>query len=144
MDSTASLIDTIFTFSRCIRERMGVNSDLAKLSVVQLQTLVFLKKNTLSPMKKIADYLQVELPSATNLIDNLVKTKLVARKADTHDKRLVTVALTDKGTDLLQKAKKERTATIETVLAPLSEDEKSTLQRLLKKMTDNMEGKYEK
>lgn len=144
MDTTGPLIDTIFSFSRCMREKMGVNSDVAKLSVVQLQTLVFLKKNTSPSMKKIADYLQVELPSATSLIENLVKMDLVMRTTDSEDKRSVQILLTPAGETLLHKAKKERAATIEKVLSPLSENEKKQLQEILKKMINNMERTHEK
>jgi len=139
MDCTGELIDTIFTFSRRMKEKMGAHSDIAYLSMVQLQTLHFLRKNPNSPMRKIADYLHIELPSATNLIDKLVKLDFVGRKIDTKDKRLVNIALTKKGTLLLTKAIRERRKNIEKILTLLTEKEKQTLLSLLQKLTNKLQ-----
>lgn len=138
MDITSQLIDSIFTFSRLMKEKMGIKSDLANLSMVQIQTLLFLKKNSSSPMRKIAEYVQIELPSATNLIDTLVQLELVARNADNQDKRVVNISLTQKAEELLAKVKKERTETMNVVLTPLSDTDKEKLLEILKKLTESM------
>ena len=141
MDNTGRIIDIIFAFSRVMREKMSVKSDIAQLSMVQLQTLVFLKKNPSSPMRKVAEFLQIELPSATNLIEKLVKSRLVERRLDTKDKRSVKISLTEKGKLLLGKAKRERQKNIGKVLSLLSKKEQQTLSTILEKLTKKMEEK---
>lgn len=144
MDITNQLIDTIFLFSRSMREKMCIKSDVGALSVVQLQTLFFLKKNMVSSMRKIAEYLQIELPSATNLVNTLVKLMLVTRSADKEDKRVVNITLTQKAKKLLEEVKKERIKAMSTVLSHLSEKDKKQLLEILKKLMKGMEGKNER
>lgn len=144
MDNTGRLIDTIFRFLRGMKEKMGAKSDVAHLSMVQLQTLSFLLKNPASPMRHIAEFLQIELPSATSLIEKLVKMQFVQRKLDAKDKRLVKISLTKKGKLLLTKAKRERTKNISLVLSLLTEKEKTDLLTILGKLADRMEKKNEK
>lgn len=138
MEITAQLIETIFSFSRCAKEKMGVKLHGLQISVVQLQTLILIKKQKAISMKKIAQYLQVELPSATSLIDHLVKGELVTRKINSKDKRLMDVSITEKGKSILEKVKKERTKAMKIMLSPLSEEEKQQLLAVLKKMTKEM------
>lgn len=144
MTVKAELIDTIFSFSRCMREKSGVKSSIAAMSMVQIQTLVFLAKTKSSSMKAIAEYLHVELPSATSLIDHLFAMGLIHRKQDTNDRRWVKVSLTKKGEKILQQAKKERKMHIESLLSVLSETEKQQMLSLLQKLIKHIEEQHEK
>ena len=144
MDITNQLTDAIFTFSRLMKEKMGAKSDLANLSMVQLQTLFLLKRCETCPMKKIADYAQVELPSATNLVDTLVELDLVKRNTDNQDKRVVNVVLTHKADAFLEKIKKERKEKMETLLMPLSNIDKKQFLKILQKLTKSLEAASEK
>lgn len=144
MDLTNQLIDAIFTFSRLMKQNLGGKSDLANLSMVQLQTLFYLKKNSSLPMRKIAEYVQIELPSATNLVDTLVSLDLVARSTDNQDKRVVNVSLTQGAQTLLEKVKKERTEKMSAVLMPLSDADKKQFLGILEKLTQGLEKENEK
>ncbi len=144
MDTTTKIIDSIFTFSRMLKEKMGAKSDIANLSMVQLQTLSFLSKNPKSAMRDIADFLHIELPSATNLIEKLVKLQFVERRLDAKDKRWVRISLTAKGKGLLVKAKKDRAKNMGKLLSRLSEEEKTTLLSVLQKLTNVLEKEYER
>lgn len=144
MDTTSSIIESIFTLSRVMKEKMGGKSQFAHLSMVQLQTLVFLKKNPKSSMRSVADFLRVELPSATNLIEKLVKLQLVERRLDAQDKRWVRLSLTQKGMSLLVKAKKERQKNMEKLLSHLTDKEKETLLFLFEKLTSIAKQSYGK
>ncbi|HSD98263.1 MAG TPA: MarR family transcriptional regulator [Patescibacteria group bacterium] len=144
MDNTGRIIDTIFSFYRCMREKSGIKSPFASLSIVQLQTLIFLAKTTSSSMTDIAQYLHIELPSATTLVENLVKTGLVSKKQDKNDKRSVHIFLTVKGKRLLQKAKKERGKRLSVLLTTLTATEKKQFLLILTKLTKQMEEQHEK
>lgn len=144
MDNTGRIIDTIFSFYRCMKEKSGMKSEFASFSIVQLQTLVFLKKIKSSSLTEIAQYLHIELPSATTLVENLVKAKLVTKKQDKKDKRSVYIVLTSKGKNLLQKAKSEREKRLNILLNILSAREKKQLLDILSKLTKHMEATHEK
>lgn len=138
------LIDAIFKLSRFMRESIICNNDLTHLSMLQLQTLVFLKKHEDSQMSEVANEFNIELPSATSLINKLVKAAFVIRKADIKDRRLVRVSLTQKGKRLLTEAMDEKTKRISQNLKALTAKEKKDLLRITQKMVMHMEGEYEK
>ncbi len=133
------LIDAIFRLSRVMKKDNNADNNLYHLSMLQVQTLVFLKKNPDSQMGEIASNFSIELPSATSLINKLAKVNLVLRKADKKDRRLVRIALTGKGELLLNKAIKEKEEKIKENLSHLSETDKTDLLRIIGKMLQGSE-----
>ena len=67
-------------------------------------------------------------------VDRLVKKGLVSRKDDPGDRRVRQVELTAKGRALITRGFREHAAAMETVVGVLSENERLTLLRLLKKL----------
>lgn len=143
MPTTSTLIEKTFSFLRCMKGQMSLQSDVLNLSMIQLQTLIFIKQNPATPMKSIAEYLRVELPSATSIIEKLVKLTYVKRQTNKDDRRLVLLHLTPKGEDLLTDAMKERSKNMEKILSYLSEKDREELSRifgtLIKAMEENNE-----
>lgn len=140
----SNLVEEIFKFSRLLKGDMRFDSEFSKLSMLQIQALVFLKKHNNAQMGEIAQYFNIELPSATSLINKITKLGLAERKADKKDRRLVLIALTKEGTTLLQKAMEERSKKLTKTLSYLSEKDKQELLRIMKTVTDTMEKDYEK
>ena len=144
MNTDSKLIEAIFLFSRLMKENMSYSSELTKLTLLQLQALIFLKQKPYVQMREIADKFTIEMPTATSLINKLCKIKLVARQEDANDRRLVRVVLTDQGKYLLEKAMRERTKKINSILAYLSENDKNDLLKILQVLTHQMEKQNEK
>jgi MarR family 2-MHQ and catechol resistance regulon transcriptional repressor len=67
-------------------------------------------------------------------VDRLVKKGLVARKERTNDRRVRQVELTAKGRALITRGFREHAAAMEDAVNALSERERLTLLRLLKKL----------
>lgn len=140
----SQLVEEIFKISRFMRDNMSFHKHLTHLSILQFQTLIYIKKNNNAQMSEIAQEFNIELPSATSLINKLCKTKLVARKADKKDRRLVRISLTKKGTVLLETALHERSKKIQENLAYLSKKDKYDLLRIIQKMSSKLDSKHEK
>jgi DNA-binding MarR family transcriptional regulator len=81
---------------------------LTFLSVLQIQTLIFINQSQKVSMGDIAGYFGIELSSATSLINKLSKKKLIKRDEDQQDRRLVMIVLTNEGKKLLERAILER------------------------------------
>lgn len=143
-NKNTALIESIFTLSRLMKEDMAFNSDFATLSMLQIQTLLFLKQNPQAQMGEIASKFAIELPSATSLITKLVKAKLVIRRADKKDRRVVHIALTEKGDALLTDAMRQRNKRIEKHLSFLSEQDIADLLRIVNVLIKNLEKNNEK
>lgn len=143
-DTTNRLIEATFNLSRLMKENTHHPSSITHLSMVQIQTLVFIKKNPNVPMKKIAEQFRIELPSATSMINKLTALKLVERQTDPDDRRIVRINLTQDGQTLLKNAMIERTKKIEKLLSFLSEEDHAALLRIVTTLTEKLEKQHEK
>ncbi len=130
-DTTSELIEMMFRISRLMKQEMSYTNDLMYLSMLQIQTLIYIHKHENTSMGGIAEYFRIELPSATSLITKLCDQKLVERFDDPQDRRLVRVTLSGEGKTLLERAQRERKIKIEKMLSYLSVKEKSELLTIL-------------
>jgi DNA-binding MarR family transcriptional regulator len=73
------------------------------LTLAQLRMLLVLKAKGPSRMSDIAAVLGIALPTATGIVDNLVKKGLAAREADPKDRRLVICRLSRPGQELINR-----------------------------------------
>jgi len=73
------------------------------LTVAQLRVLLVLKTQGPSRMSYIASVLGIALPTATGIVDNIVKKGLVKREADSQDRRLVICKLSTEGKNLINR-----------------------------------------
>ena len=124
-----------------MKSEMSYTHDVTHLSVLQIQTLFFLKhdKDKTISMTDIAEYFRIELPSATSLVNKLIIQKLVSRHADKNDRRLVLIALTPEGKTMLENAMCERRKKLEKVLSYLSEKEKADLSSIFKTLYNKLQ-----
>ena len=135
------IFEAMFKNSRLFKDKVNSSSEYTHLSILQIHTLSLLKKNASLPMSDVAEYFRIELPSATSLLNKLVALQLVKRQQDEKDRRLVKVALTEKGDALLKKAMDEKITHIEHMLSYLSEAEQHEWLRLLEKLNERIEKK---
>ena len=129
--NTTKLIETLFEISRFMKQEMSYTGNLTHLSILQIQTLVFLNQNKNVSMTDIAGHFHIELPSATSLLNKLCDQKLVERTEDEQDRRLVIIALTSEGKTLLRQAMQQRKVKIQKILDFLSEKERTDLLSIL-------------
>lgn len=144
MSNDTELIEKIFTLSRFMKGNMAYSSDLIHLSLLQLQTLIFLHKTTNAQMRDIAEKFKIEMPTATDLITKLVKKKLVQRNIDEKDRRMVRISLTSQGKILLTDAMKQRNKKLTRILSYLSTKDKEQLLAILSLLIVKMEEEHEK
>ena len=144
MSADSELIEKIFTLSRFLKGNMAYSNDLIHLSLLQLQALIFLHKTTNAQMRDIAEHFKIEMPTATDLIAKLVKNKLVQRKVDEKDRRLVRISLTPQGQLLLTDAMRQRNKKLARILSYLSTHEKEQLLAILSLLIAKMEEEHEK
>lgn len=102
--------------------------------------MLLFDKNTGEPHAltpaQLAEQSGVTRATMTGLIDTLERADMVLRTPDPADRRQVSVELTAHGLSFVQAMLPEHFARINTLLAPLSDNERRTLVRLLGKITD--------
>lgn len=125
------LVETMFRLARLIKDEMSYTHNVTHLSMLQIQTLIYIHKHTNASMSDIAQQFHIELPSATSLLNKLCEQHLVKRFEDEKDRRLVRVALTDEGKKLLEEAMRERRKKLEQIMSNLSKREQSQLLSII-------------
>ncbi|MCX6732511.1 MAG: MarR family transcriptional regulator [Candidatus Roizmanbacteria bacterium] len=142
-DNRSRLIEMMFKVSRLMKEEMSYTNNLVHLSILQIQTLIFLHKNKKVSMSNIAEHFHIELSSATSLITKLYSQKLIERHTDEEDRRLVRITLTEKGSDQLKQAMCERRKKMEKTLAYLSDKQRSELSAIFETLFTKLQKKDE-
>jgi DNA-binding MarR family transcriptional regulator len=90
------------------------------------------------PILEIADRMLTVVPGITGLIDRLEKAGLVERRRCQEDRRIIYVALRDKGTNLLTKLDAPVMQLHQRLMGHLSDTELKELTRLLEKTRAGM------
>jgi len=129
------LITLIFTTTSIVRKQNA--GCVAPLSLVQLKILSMLATHRSLTMKEIADLLYITPPSATALVNHLVKDKTAERIIDKKDRRLVRLKITPKGKRFLKKQRKEAAKRMNKILSNLNNKEKGELKKILNKIIKN-------
>jgi MarR family 2-MHQ and catechol resistance regulon transcriptional repressor len=95
------------------------------------------------PLSEVGRRLVVTKANVTGLMDRLERQELIRRDSDLPDRRVTRACLTERGSELLQRALPERDRVLGDLLAGLSPDEKTTLIELLTKLRRGLREKGE-
>ncbi len=128
------LSEAMFRFFRLLKEKTIYRSQLTSLSIVQLHVLGFIHKYRAAEMNEVATEFDIEMPTATGIINTLFKLKLVTRKADPRDRRIVKVMLTARGEKLLAEGRYFHTKKVGELMSHLSKEDKKKLLEILQKV----------
>lgn len=130
------LIFTAFRISRALRKQSSQSVGHEELSNLQIQAMLDIASEKKMTMSILADRLYIALPTATVLIDKLVKGKFVTRKYKTSDRRIITLALTPAGTEILKKSLDAKLTKMNIFLKNISKEDRVTLKRILSDLLD--------
>lgn len=119
----------VYVYRRNFRQPKDIG--LFELTMPQCRAVCFLAEGP-ARMSRIAEALEVSLPSATATIDRLVERGLVSRGEDPEDRRLVICELTGEGRRVISSLYDADLATTRVLLSSLTYEElQVVLQALL-------------
>lgn len=140
-----NLSELLFKLSRLKWEKTSpFDNEAGQLTILQMKTLGFLAHKQRVQMRDIAAYFQIEMPSATSLINGLFKRGLVEREADSQDRRIVRIVLTTQGENVVKKMTEHSEKKAHAFLGYLSPGDKQTFTRILETIVTKMEEEYKK
>ncbi|MGA8115135.1 MAG: MarR family transcriptional regulator [Actinocatenispora sp.] len=118
----AELAGRLGTLTTLLRRsvRTGVSPTVATV-------LSTLERDGAKRVSDLADVAQVAQPTMTTLLRKLSEDGRVQRGTDANDQRVVTIAITDGGRDLLARIRSARQAALDVRLASLAPDERAAL-----------------
>jgi DNA-binding MarR family transcriptional regulator len=105
------------------------------ITMMPALTLCLLEPNQPVPMKSLSTFMSCDPSNVTVIVEQLVSEGLVERKEATHDRRIKTVTLTEKGLALRDKFLQMTTSTRLPHLDQLTESETEQLIAILSKAT---------
>ena len=108
------------------------------LGISHILVLSHLKDNGKSRPSDIARTLGLTPPTLTNLSEKLVQKKLATRLADDDDRRIIYLAITDKGLDLVKKANEEGKTLRKNLFDKLTAEEQQQLLSIYRKLNDSI------
>ena len=127
------LMDTAPRIMQTIRVEMrrGRGSDI---SIPQFRTLAFIQRNPDSSLSSLAEHLGLTLPSASKLVDGLVKEKLIVRQESKTDRRRLTLGLSSTGLSIVKTARANAQANLAKKLESLSSTELDTVYQAMQSL----------
>jgi DNA-binding MarR family transcriptional regulator len=123
------IIEQWHQVSRCLFSSQAQDWLTVDLTMPQLKTLLCVAQSGDATSGQIARGLGVSLSTVTGIVDRLSEQGLVTRREDPDDRRITRVLPTPSGRELVRRLLRYRDERITTLLATLSPDEISTVER---------------
>lgn len=139
MASSNELTSLMFAVGRLLRER--AMADGSTTSYLHIATLRYVAEKKQPLMREIAQYLRIAPPSATSLVNTLVKQGEISRIADEKDRRTVRLEVTARGHKTLHDGMRRKLDLMQRVIEGLSERERTELKNILEKIIRLSAGK---
>ena len=125
------LMDTVPQIMQSVRVEMRRGRD-SQISIPQFRAMRFIQRNPDLSLSSLAEHLGLTLPSASKLVDGLVKQKFVVRKISSVDRRKVTLGLTSTGDSLIGSARAKARANLAQKLKNLPDADLQTVSQAMK------------
>lgn len=134
-NSSAEIVELFWSMSKMFKQHLDRTSPAFYLTIAQLESLRYVAEHKTLTMRELADCLDVTPPSATAMVDHLVKSNLLRRRHSPKDRRGVNLTLTAKGQTIYKKAMAERCRWFTNLIKNLNDKERAELVKILKKMS---------
>ena len=116
------VLEAVPVVMRTIRAQLRTHRRI-DISVPQFRAMGYIDRNDGASLSELASHIGLTLPSMSKLIDGLVIRKLVARSADSQDRRRICLSLTPLGREELRAALRSTEKFLADRIAGLPENE---------------------
>jgi len=131
------LVSHMLIMGRLMRDKMHKNIGTGQCTMLEFETLKYVKDTGKPHMREVAKNFHVTPPAATLMIDGLVRAKLLARVVDPKDRRSVRVSMTAKGKQLLERGLAKKVNEMKKTFTVLTPAERTHFVAVLKKIIKN-------
>lgn len=106
----------------------------------QSRAMAVIAKHEVIRPSELAEHLHIAPRSVTEVVDGLERQELVRRSPDPGDRRATLLSLTERGAGVQAAVRAARAAEAETVFGKLSERDRATLGRILRRLAADGEA----
>jgi DNA-binding MarR family transcriptional regulator len=139
-DLLHSFVMNMQTINRYLRS-MGTNQSENPVTRVQWLLLRHLQRNGTCTIGELAEHLDVRSSTMSQMVDRLEKNGIVYRSAGQKDARVKTVALSEKGKEIIQDREMLWVDSLAQPFQNFSTEEKETLLNLMDKLVSHIPKK---
>lgn len=136
----SSFFNTMLKMRKILDQTLDDSQDDNIPTMLQVRTLNVIQENPLITASELASKLQMSSSAITQMTDRLVKQKLISRKIDKNDRRLVHLNLSTYGEQYLVEILNKMEQKANKILAPISAQDLDTIVKIL----NNFLKEYEK
>ncbi len=135
-DPIDRIIESTFEFGRIMRHRMMSceQRGAGVINFLQMHALMIVSEQKGITMKELAKSLHVSSPSATSLVNRLVRLRWVGRLRDPDNRKLVRLRILPAGSSMLRSKFRERQKVVRELFRLLSRDEQNALATIHEKL----------
>jgi DNA-binding MarR family transcriptional regulator len=137
MASARQVVESVPVIMRLIRTGVRRNGGL---SLPQLRVLGHVSRNPGAGVSDVAAHLDVTNPTASVLVDRLVKKNLLDRKEDPRERRRTLLTLTESGTEVLEDARSKAQFMVAQVLKTQTPEQLSKINEGLAILAEAAKG----
>ncbi|MEJ5253383.1 MAG: MarR family transcriptional regulator [Chthonomonadetes bacterium] len=113
--------------TKSLSERLVAELTHEEITLPQLQAMRYIWLHRNATVGEVAEGLDISYPSATNMLNRLVRKGLVSRHGNPADRRFVEVQITEKGERITRQVEEERVARLKQVLDEMSPEDRQAL-----------------
>jgi DNA-binding MarR family transcriptional regulator len=128
--SAGELLEVVPIVMKEIRSQMRSQGS-TDLTVPQFRTLAFVNRNQGSPLCKVADHMGLTSPSASTLVDGLIKRGLMTREDQPDNRRRVRLVVTSRGRAILEASTRGTMAYLAKKLSSVSADNREVIVKAM-------------
>jgi len=137
------ILQAMIGFSRVMRHQMLTMAKEGRMmNFHQVHALSLIEDHQGMTMKELAVALQITSPSATSLVNRLVRQRWVKRQRDAGNRRVVRLRLTPEGTKMLHRMYEKRAEMMRNVFRLLSVKEQKQLASIVEKLRDTVHSSH--
>jgi DNA-binding MarR family transcriptional regulator len=136
LETFASAWEAFFRAMRRARARMPEGPSPGDLTISQYLLLEPLAESSPRAVGELAEAAGVSGPTATRLLDGLVRAGLVERRPSERDRRTVEISLTRDGRKAMASTREWVNAGRRRIFEALSPSERAQAERLLRRLTE--------
>lgn len=126
-----------FSTRRVVRTKLAQGKKRDPSTWLRVEAMKFIADHNEPKMKALAQHLSITAPSVTTLVTGLIKSGLVKRMLDRHDRRASRLTLTPKGIRELDTALTRGMQLLGEVFGALSTQELQDFIQALTRITEN-------
>ncbi len=133
-----SFLENMALLKRLMRPNKQTKSAHLGMTPAQIGIMITLAHEGPKSIKELSELLCMSSSAATQLVDGLVRARLLQRTEDAKDRRKISVTLTATGKKKLATARKTHLSAITTLFKPLTDTEIHELYRLQQKIISHL------